>query len=51
MMPQEYKLGVYFNKTHDRIISLGFGIVWLGEEKYIYFDFLLFELAIGRTTK
>ncbi len=51
MNPPEYKFGVYLNKTNYRIISLGFGIVWLGEEKYIYFDLLFCELAIGRTTK
>ena len=48
MSPLEYKWGVFFNLTRDRIFALGFGVVWLGDEKYVYFDLLFVEIAIGK---
>lgn len=51
MSNNEYGWGVYFDKWQWRYQLIGVGLVWLKYEKYVHFNLLNFELAIGKTSR
>lgn len=51
MGESQYKWGVYLNKYPKSLKSIGLGVYFFGDEKYLYFSFLRYELCLGKTTK